>query len=240
MPGFQDTLVGRTVQEVNILGSALQQVQQVCLQHGDVEEVFDLAEAQMILSLPNVFRVLGDGVGMPEGSDHAWRMPKCPNMREVGLDLATVNVHGFNALLCTYENLETLRIECADPEEDMYVPSECDYAAMGHILRQYGTKLVNLKILGLEDEDDPEFRTGMGSLAELTSLRTLTLPYQALYGDASEYNQRHATWLQQVLPSSLESLEILLVDPDVPEILNEQVKALLSDRRFTELITVHV
>lgn len=230
---FEDTLVARTVQEVNTLGSALQQVQQVGIVRGDTEEVFDLAKTQMILSLPNVRKVSGYGVGMLAGSE--WRMPRCPDMREFVLEVAEVDIHAFSALLSAYENLETLVVVSPDPEDRVY--QLYDNAAMGDALRQFGTKLSCLKILR---EDSSKNRTALGSLADLTSLRKLTLTHEALYGSESTTNQRHATYLQQVLPFSLERLEIFRAAQDEPKILDAQVKALVSDKRFTALKTVQV
>jgi len=236
--GFRNSLVARTVQEVLALGFGLQQVETVGLVRSEEEEeeVFDLAEAQMILSLPNVCKVLGYGVGMPKRSGHAWRMPKCPKMRELGFKLSAVDVQGFHALLCAYENLETLSIMCAGPEDGIYDSSV--YGAVGNTLRQYGTKLVSLELFVNQREEGAATRA-IGSLAELTSLRKLTLSYQALFGGASEHNQRPTMWLQQILPISLESLN-MSDSPDEPERLNEQLKALVYDRRYTALKTVEV
>ena len=237
--GFRNTLVARTVQEMLALGSGLQQVETVGLfrSEEEEEEVFDLAEAQMILSLPNVRKVIGRGVGMPKRSEHAWRMRKCPKMRELGFKHSAVNVQGFHALLCAYENLETLSMICAGPEDGIYDSSV--YGAVGNTLRQYGTKLVNLELF-LHQREEGAATRAIGSLAELTSLRKLTLSYQALFGGASEqHNRRPATWLQQVLPVSLERLD-MSDSPDEPERLNEQLKALISDGRYTALRTVQV
>ena len=48
------------------------------------------------------------------------------------------------------------------------------------------------------------------------------------------------TWLQEILPPSLESLEIIHVVHTNPKRLDQQVLALVSDKRFSALASIRV
>ena len=90
------------------------------------------------------------------------------------------------------------------------------------------------------DNDLARHRTPLGSLAELTSLQDLNLSFEALYGDESLLNNRPVTWLRENLPPSLETLGIVHVDHSASQVLDEHLRELMNDSRFSGLNTVRV
>jgi len=123
------------------------------------------------------------------------------------------------------------------PNED--IDPVDDYSTFGQALRQYGTKLVRLMIRRSElDDDEKRHRTPLVSLAELTSLRELALSFEALYGDESQLNDR-PTWLQENLPLSLEALVIEHVVHTKLQIVDEQLRRMINDKRFSALKRFH-
>jgi len=210
----------------------------------DNDESVDLMPMHTILNLPNVCKISAFGVftyRLPAGE--RWQLRKRSNMRELVLEKATVDVEGVSTLLSAYECLETLTIGYAGMQGDV---ADIDYAGIGKTLRQYGTNLVNLTILrnededDLVDEDDLDDRSSLGSLAALTSLRKLTLDYEALYGRQAVPIERPTTWLQRILPVSLQYLDIVNVIPATPELFNEQVRVLMGDERFSGLESIRI
>ena len=74
----------------------------------------------------------------------------------------------------------------------------------------------------------------------LTALQKLSITYNALYGGQLVLNERPITWLQEILPPSLESLDIVHVVHTNPKHLDKQLKALIADKRFSALHAIRV
>jgi len=66
------------------------------------------------------------------------------------------------------------------------------------------------------------------------------LSFKALYGDETQLNNRPATWLQENLPLSLETLGVMHVVHSAPQVLDEQLRGLMNDMRFSALNTIQV
>jgi len=145
----------------------------------------------------------------------------------------------METLLRVNPGLETLSIENGGPNTNEEAID--DYSYIGETLRQHGTNLLSLEILRSDfDEDETQWREPLGSLMALSSLQKLALSYDALYGGEPQSNTRPKTWLQDILPPSLESLNICHVVDAKPKRLDEQVKALIEDKRFQKLSCVRI
>jgi len=236
---FNHTLVARTIREVNKTGVALQLLQEVTIGNADDEGTLDLSKVHDVLSVPSLRRIQGIAVSIDDILDYAWPVLPHRNIRDIGLIQADVDGDSLCFLFRAYECLETFSIELGGPQQ--YLDSMDDYSGIGDTLRQYGSKLLSLGVVRNDlDEDNGLDRTPLGDLSALTSLRRLRISYDALFGGEAVSNERSTTWLQEVLPFSLEEFDMVHVVHDEPELLDEQLKLLLADERFPALRWIQV
>ena len=237
---FSHTLVARTIREVNRTGVALQLLQEVTIGNADDEGTLDLSKVHDVLSVPSLRRIRGIAVTTDDILDYVWQVLPHRNVKDIGLDQAGVDGDSLSCLFRAYTCLETVSIELGGPQQ--YLDSMEDYSGIGDSLRQYGTKLLSLGVVRQDefDEDNTLDRTPLGNLSTLTALRRLRISYDALFGGETVSNERPATWLQEVLPFSLEEFDLVHVVHDEPELLDEQLKSLMADERFSALRWIQV
>jgi hypothetical protein len=187
-------IVSRTIEEVVHSGSALQQVQGVSLIFPVEDLTASLWELRPVLDLPRLREIRASRVDVYGYVNFA--SSSHPNIRQIFLERANTDAGGVDLLFRACECLETLSIEFGGPNEWMDPVEVEDYPGIGHVLRHHGANLLQLTILRSEPDDDDEeedqqirYRTPLGSLAELSSLRELTISFEALYGvDESQLN----------------------------------------------------
>jgi len=231
---FSHTLVARTIREVIRSGSALQLLQEATIGNADDEGTLDLSKVHDVISIPSLRRIRCIAVSVDDILDYTWPVCPHPNLKEIGLIQAGVDSGSMGILFQAYEDLETFLIELGGPQQ--YLDSMDNYSRIGDSLRRYGSKLLKLGVVRSDlDEDNSLARVPLGNLSALTSLKRLRISYDALFGGQAVSNERPTTWLQQVLPFSLEKLDLVHIVHDEPEVLDEQLKSLMADERFEAL-----
>ena len=230
----------RTISHVLTSNSALQHLHEFTLQPAIDEDVAALWELSPIFYAPGLREIRGIGIDLDDEDGGDFPNTPHPSIRQILLARSSINIsHGLDILLRGCERLEPLSIAFGDPNEDIDLVD--DYSNFGQVLRQHGTKLLRLSIRRSElDNDQTRHRTPLGSLAELTSLRVLNLSFEALYGDETELNNRPATWLRENLPHSVETLSVMHVVHSASQVLDEQLRGLMNDMRFSALNTIQV
>ena len=245
---FRNSLVSRMVLYAYTSNSALQHLRELNLFRDDEGSALPFSELYNILGLPNLRIIRGYHVDLrgfsSDDSEDSMSLTH-PNLREITLEQSFVGSHhSIESLLCAYGRLEILSLDDNGPPpewEPQFSDPVDDYSVIGDALRQHGIYLRSLRLLRHElDDDDTINREPLGSLVALTSLQRLTLSYDALYGGEQMSNKRPVTWLQEILPPSLESLEIDHVVHTEPVRLDEQVRALICDQRFSNLDFVRI
>lgn len=239
---FRDTLVGRTILHISSSNTALKHLQQVNIICSCDDRPLPLHGMRDVLRLPSLRRIRGYNVDLYHLDDFEELMLSSPhpNMKEICLERSFVAwERSMETLLRVNSGLETLSIENGGPDTNEEAID--DYSYIGDTLRKHGTKLLSLEVLRSDfDEDETLWREPLGSLVVLRSLTSLALSYDALYGGEPQSNTQPTTWLQKVLPPSLESLDINHVVHTEPTLLDEQVKALIGDKRFNRLSYVRI
>ena len=223
---FRNTLVGRMVTHVSASKPALQHLQTVVIVgNANSEGALQLHELRDVLGLPSLRSIRAYNInpsGMVGYGDSN------PSVKEIVLGRSFVRwPQSIKALLCAYEQLEILSIEDGGPDRDENFIH--DFTSIGDVLRQHGTKLQSLEILRADlHEEDTLDRKPLGSLVALTSLKRPELTYNVLYGGQPIYNERPITWLQEILPLSLESLNIIRMYTRIRTVLMSRLRRLQS------------
>ncbi|KAK1633717.1 hypothetical protein BDP81DRAFT_70192 [Colletotrichum phormii] len=191
-----------------------------------------------------------------------WRTAERMSLKSVHLANSLCNGTGMSDLLSRCPDLETLSIKWAD--EYLQHVTENDfpyYDEIGEALRRYGKNLRELELDCLQEfhyncdyyrSDEELQQEHVGSLQELTRLKTLRLPLDALLGQEvddthSPEGEEHGTKLQapaltlsHVLPSSLEKLELMSCSSSEVERLYVQIHDLLATGRMAYLRYISV
>ena len=236
-----DSLVVRTVSQAIASNSVLQHLQDFTLTFAIDDDVASLWELSPVFDAPRLREIRGIGIHLYNDGSGDFSNTPHPNIRQILLAISSINVDvdGLDILLRGCDSLETLSTEFGGPNEDIQ-PVD-DYSSLGHALRHHGTNLLRLSIRRSElDNDQERHRTPLGGLAELTSLRVLNLSFEALHGDETQLNNRPTTWLQENLPHSLELLSVMHVMHSASQMLDEHLRELMNDIRFSALHTVRV
>ncbi|KAL2877309.1 hypothetical protein SGCOL_007467 [Colletotrichum sp. CLE4] len=192
-----------------------------------------------------------------------WRTAERMSLRSVHLGDSLCNGTGMKDLLSRCPDLETLSITWAD-EYLQHVTEGTDfpyYDEIGEALRRYGKNLRELELDCLQENhsncdyyrsDEELQQEYVGSLQELTRLKTLRLPLDALLGQEMDgtdgpEEEEHGTKLQapaltlsHVLPSSLEKLELMGCSSSEVERLYVQIHDLLATGRMAYLRYISV
>lgn len=217
----------------------LQHVREIKIEHGDTENSTDLGNISDVLRLPalDTFR------GRMLSCDHdttSFPQSLRSSIKRLFLDFSLIDGNGLRTLLTACSDLETLSIQWGS---SIVGPARIEYDRMGQALRQYGRKLKTLRLRPEEAEtfeDDEDSYPPLGSLKQLTLLRTLTLPYVALFGGADLSGDRSPIWLRDVLPASLKTLRIADADVEEDEVLDAQLLEVMKDEQFEDLSTIRV
>ncbi|KXH67576.1 hypothetical protein CSAL01_04638 [Colletotrichum salicis] len=191
-----------------------------------------------------------------------WRTAERMSLKSVHLANSLCNGTGMSDLLSRCPDLETLSIKWAD--EYLQHVTEDDfpyYDEIGETLRRYGKNLGELELDCLQGNhyncdyyrsDEELQQEHVGSLQELTRLKTLRLPLDALLGQEvddtqSPEEEEHGTELQapaltlsHVLPSSLEELELMSCSSSEVERLYVRIHDLLATGRMAYLRYISV
>ncbi|KAK3664870.1 hypothetical protein LTR22_004176 [Elasticomyces elasticus] len=176
-------------------------------------------------------------------------------MLDIFRDWSLLDGAGLERLLTACPELEALSMHWAPATTG--APAFKN-RSLGRALRNYGSKLRNLRLNPRDaerdrlDQDPP-----LGSLREIESLRLLEVTYHALCGHNLE---TRPSYLKQVIPFSLRMLRIAAADPaknhevlddesddDVEDsrlttvsVLDVQLIEVMQDSRFAELSLVKV
>ena len=237
---FHDTLVSRTILHASALNTVFQYLQNLYILNDPADELTPY-RLRDVLGIPSLRSLRGYNIDFG-----GVRISPHPRVKELVLEYDLVRCpRSISTLLRAYAGLELLSLQSGYPALTEEEGPIVNYSGIGDTLRQLGTNLLSLDIrlydseAGSED-DDLEDKTLLGSLVALTSLQRLRLGYDALYGGVRMSNERPVAWLREILPLSLESLEITDIRCEEQELLNKQVKALVGDDRFFKLGFVSV
>jgi len=205
-----------------------------------------ITKLQHILGLPSLRSIRGyrvDLCGLELARFEDLKSLPHPNLKEISLERSFVDCPGgMEALLRIYERLDILSMRRGTPCARAHKYPRDEYSGIGDALRKHGKKLLSLDVLqgDLDDDNLIEWEP-LGSLVPLTSLRRLKATYDVLYGGAPGLNNRPITWLQEILPRSLESFDVThVVFQGDSHRLDEQVKALIGDKEFEKLDSIRI
>lgn len=241
---FEDTLVSRVMAEgLAVAPSSLldeddkrpfRHIRDVHVEHCDTEYASGFDELIPLLKLPALHTLRGWALQVDEGMQSAARLTS--TVKRILLEDSLVDAEGLEGLLPVCPALEVLSIHWGSATVG---DCEMDFDRMAAAINRHGSRLRTL-ILRPEEAEGDERRSSLGSLKSLRELRVLEIWGPVLFGYFGEDDRPPSTHLVDILPCTLNTLEITPVDDEHAELQDEMFWTLMNDGRYQELTTIRV
>ncbi|EME82876.1 uncharacterized protein MYCFIDRAFT_196315 [Pseudocercospora fijiensis CIRAD86] len=215
----------------------LEHLSELHVAHSDTEGHTSIADVHDLLQLPRLRTFRGHMLAC----DQLWPLPRTVRspVKRIFLQYSLLDHLGLESILQACPSLTTLSVEWAGS-----TVGECciDMNMFGQTLRTFGA---NLEVIRLKPEmaacfdESHDHRTSIGSMASLASLRELTAPYTTFFGREQDRPERYPQ-LAEILPESLRLLRMVDHTADDPDILDDQLWALMQDERHKQLKTIRI
>ncbi|KAI4593833.1 hypothetical protein KJ359_008874 [Pestalotiopsis sp. 9143b] len=223
----------------------LGRLREIWLRHGDTEGCTTL-EPLGLLALPTLRTLRGHALEWttelqpeidPETEETDDEKQYAPRLALEHIDLkwSLCNEESLENMISRCPDLKTLRIEWGSAT--VGVDDDLNFDGIGHVLREFGGKLEELMLdcrRAFMYEDLGEATFEIGSLRELSRLRTLVLPHNILVGQGKDTADRKPLKLQDVLPTSLETLRLFEVHHD-ERALDDQLYEMITSKKWDNL-----
>ncbi|KAI1411048.1 hypothetical protein F5Y13DRAFT_166283 [Hypoxylon sp. FL1857] len=223
-------------------------LQEIRLRHWDTEDSAEIFEFDDTL-LQTLHTLRGWAICW-EIHPHVTRPPRRQlSLKHIDLRYSLCDAEGLSNMLSRCPDLRTLRFQWGSAT--VGGESALNFDQMGVALRKYAHNLEELVLDYREDQfyQEGDFTGKIGSLRELSCLKKIALTQNILVGgdgddfdDDEESPESHRPpplTLDEVLPSSLETLQLLSSGGD-DENLDEQIYALITGGRMKNLRKITV
>lgn len=223
----------------------LGRLREIGLRHGDTEGCTTL-EPLGLLALPTLRTLRGHAMEWttelqpemdPEAEEIDDEKQYAPRLalKHIDLTWSLCNEESLENMISRCPDLKTLRIEWGSAT--VGADDDLNFDGIGHVLREFGGKLEELTLdcrSAFMYEDLGEVTFEIGSLRELSCLRTLVLPHNILVGQGKETADRKPLKLQDVLPTSLETLRLFEVHHN-EWALDDQLYDMITSKKWGNL-----
>ncbi|ETS86292.1 hypothetical protein PFICI_00120 [Pestalotiopsis fici W106-1] len=229
--------------------AALARLRELWLRHNDTEGTTRL-KPRGLLTLPTLRTLRGWSVewSMETQQDQAEGSPERldghSSVEHIDFAWSLCNGNSLSSMMSRYPGLKMLSIEWGSAT--VGCDDDLDFTAIGDALRKYGSStLEGIKFDCREAfmYEEGESTGRIGSLRELSKLKTLTLPHDILVGEDDESdedsddeasNGSGLLQLDEVLPTSLEKLHLLSCEGDEGQ-LDDQIHKMIAGKKMSNL-----
>ncbi|KAK6066217.1 hypothetical protein SCUP234_12201 [Seiridium cupressi] len=225
--GLPMELDGREVVQIS-------QLSELRLRHWSGENTTRITQVQQLLR-DSVEKLQACGINWEIHPDSGQGRPTCIasrlRLKNIEIVDSTINGTGLDDLLGRCPELATLRIVWGSSSRMPTFP--LDFGVMGDAIRRHAKRLHTLALDCTEDLSYTQGNSGgrVGSLRELTRLKTLVIAQDMLVGDEDGEGTFR---LDQVLPDSLETMRLLTCQEN-EEDLDEQLTGLIQEGSMPKL-----
>lgn len=215
-------------------GTQVPRLSELRLRHWDGRNTTPIAEVQQLL-VGSIEKLHGCGINWEvsplNGAGRPSFMAAQLNLKHIEKVDVAINGYGLDDMLRRCPDLRTLRIVWGNPSRMPTFP--LDFGTMGAALRRHARGLEKLTLDCLVDLSYTQGHSEgiIGSLRELTSLVSLVVAQDVLVGEEEEGESFR---LDQVLPDSLQTLQLLTCQDD-EEDLDEQITSFIQGGRLANL-----
>ncbi|KAK3056421.1 hypothetical protein LTR09_002928 [Extremus antarcticus] len=213
----------------------LQRVHEIAVERWDTEGTTRMAQIAAVLQLPALATLRGTNLEIDDPPSPSSLVPS--TLKWLHLEFSLLSAAGVDWLLARCPSLEKLYVHWGGP-----IVGVCsiEYDKISAAIDRRGRNLQFLRLDPAYTDPTDVGPLPIGSLQQVASLRTLTLPGDALFGDQADTEDEHSTLLTDLLPFSLETLRITQADDDDAEYHDELLWSVVTDERFAALKTIRI